>query len=301
MTSEAPLSVGVIIATKGRRECIPHLIDSLGRQTVLPKIVVISTVEKADLPEDIASLCEKSALDFQILFGPAGSACQRNLGKRLVHGKTDIILFIDDDFLLAPSWIERCARIFASDSKLVGLTGELAADGAICGGLNWEQAEEILQAALRQPEPAEKRSPVPDTYGCNMAFRATAAEDIWLDEQMGQYAWMEDRDFSIRVGRKGKLLKSSILHGVHLGIRSARTSGVKLGYSQVVNPFYLWRKGTLTFNQAALSILRPLLMNTLKSLRPEEYIDRRGRLKGNVLALRDIATGCAKPERVSKF
>jgi hypothetical protein len=39
-------------------------------------------------------------------------------------------------------------------------------------------------------------------------------------------------------------------------------------------------------------------MNVARAARPEAYVDRRGRLVGNVLALRDLVTGRMAPERI---
>jgi hypothetical protein len=39
-------------------------------------------------------------------------------------------------------------------------------------------------------------------------------------------------------------------------------------------------------------------MNVVRAGWPEAYVDRRGRLHGNVLALRDLLTGRMAPERI---
>ena len=43
---------------------------------------------------------------------------------------------------------------------------------------------------------------------------------------------------------------------------------------------------------------RNLLANLVRSLWPEPHIDRRGRLRGNVLALRHLLTGRIEPEHI---
>jgi GT2 family glycosyltransferase len=293
------LSVGVVIATKGRSHCVPSVVACLEGQTVSPAIVVFSVTEQDDLPEDMDRLCANSSLDIVTLVGPAGSACQRNAGKKRVEGLVDIVVFIDDDFLLASNWLEECAGVFANDPDIVGLNGEVVADGVITGSLSWDHAAQILREAFGKDEKEKQtQTPIRDTYGCNMAFRMGMIGDVAFDERMVLYAWMEDTDFSRRAGKKGKLVKSTRLKGVHLGISGGRTSGVRYGYSQVANPFYLWKKGSLSFSEMAVSVFKPLAMNVLKSLRPEAHIDRRGRLKGNALALQDIITLRDKPERV---
>jgi len=39
-------------------------------------------------------------------------------------------------------------------------------------------------------------------------------------------------------------------------------------------------------------------MNMVRALWPEPYVDRRGRLLGNVVALRDLVTGHMDPTRI---
>jgi hypothetical protein len=48
-------------------------------------------------------------------------------------------------------------------------------------------------------------------------------------------------------------------------------------------------------------ITRNLLANHIKSLRPEPYIDRRGRLYGNWVGIMHLATGRADPARMLRY
>ena len=129
-----------------------------------------------------------------------------------------------------------------------------------------------------------------DLYGCNMACRMSAVGDASFDERLVLYGWMEDKDFSRTVGRKGRLVESGTMAGVHLGIKSGRTPGKKYGYSQVVNPWYLHKKGMLSAGEAGSKILRPVLMNAARSIRPEKHIDRRGRLGWELFVVDDAST-----------
>jgi hypothetical protein len=72
---------------------------------------------------------------------------------------------------------------------------------------------------------------------------------------------------------------------------------VLLGYSQIANPLYLVRKGTVPPRFAFNLALRNLVANAVKSPRPEPNVDRFGRLRGNLIALVDIARGRSHPRR----
>jgi hypothetical protein len=85
---------------------------------------------------------------------------------------------------------------------------------------------------------------------------------------------------------------------VHLGVKRGRQTGVRLGYSQIANPLYLTAKRSLRGDSALALILRNLAMNLVGSLRPEPYVDRRGRLIGNLAGLRDLVVLRLDPEKV---
>lgn len=94
------------------------------------------------------------------------------------------------------------------------------------------------------------------------------------------------------------MVRTNYFGGVHLGVKSGRTSGTRLGYSQIANPIYLVAKGTMRRSPAAKMALTNFIANLVKSPVPEAYIDRRGRLKGNLLALIDVLRGANHPTRI---
>ncbi|WP_428378250.1 glycosyltransferase family 2 protein [Lichenicoccus sp.] len=145
--------------------------------------------------------------------------------------------------------------------------------------------------------------PIFNGYGCNMALRLEPLirHRLRFDERLPLYAWFEDVDLTRRLGRHGRIVKLPSARGVHLGIKLGRTSGTRLGYSQVANPIYLARKGVYPWFRVLRDLSRHLLVNCVKSIRPERYIDRRGRLRGNARALRDLLRGRLRPERILDF
>ena len=84
-----------------------------------------------------------------------------------------------------------------------------------------------------------------------------------------------------------------------MGVKSGRVAGDRLGYSQVVNPIYMLRKGTMTFSQVAGQIFRNIMSNLARAAKPEPFIDRRGRLRGNLRGFADVLRGRLEPERAA--
>jgi hypothetical protein len=133
------------------------------------------------------------------------------------------------------------------------------------------------------------------------------AHALRFDERLPLYAWQEDVDLSRRLAPFGGppfggIVNVGAAKGVHLGVKVGRGKGVRLGYSQVANPLYLSGKRTgYPLARALKHIARNLAMNVARSMAPEPYVDRRGRLLGNMLAIRDLAIGRMAPERILQF
>jgi hypothetical protein len=82
-----------------------------------------------------------------------------------------------------------------------------------------------------------------------------------------------------------------------MGAKNGRVSGQRLGYSQIANPLYMLRKGTMTLVKVADHILCNMASNFGRAAWPEPFVDRRGRVRGNLLAIWDVLRGRLEPER----
>lgn len=293
------MNVAVILATKGRPDVVRALVANLRQQTSAPDMLIVSACD----PHDIAGVVEASP-SARTVFGPAGLPHQRNTGLAALPQSIDIVVFFDDDFIPSRFWIERVRAIFAEHRGIAVVTGRVLADGGKTAGIPWTQGLETVakaDAAEAAPMPAfafeENHSP----FGCNMAFRRSAIGDLRFDERLVLYGWQEDTDFGARVRHYGRMVRTDVVWGVHLGIKGGRVPGRKLGYSQIVNPWYLVRKGTMTPASALRLAARNVVANSVRSLYPEPYIDRVGRLRGNLLGLWDIVCGRWRPERATEL
>ncbi|GJE62605.1 hypothetical protein MPOCJGCO_4738 [Methylobacterium trifolii] len=108
-------------------------------------------------------------------------------------------------------------------------------------------------------------------------------------------------DFSRQIAPYGRIVRVPASRGVHLGIKSGRQSGLRLGYSQIANPIHLMRKGTCSYRKALYLMCRNVAANLSRCPRPEPYVDRLGRCLGNLRAAFDIITGRLDPARILSF
>jgi GT2 family glycosyltransferase len=209
------------------------------------------------------------------------------------------VLFLDDDFLPAPDYLAVTARILADHPGAVVTTGTVIADGANGPGIGVEAGRAML-GADRPPADLFAVAPHFNGYGCNMALRLKPMRDhaLRFDENLPLYGWYEDLDLTRRLGAHGAILRLAGARGVHLGTKTGRVAQLRLGYSQVANAIYLARKGSYPWSHAIPSFLRHLAKNAVRSLNPEPWADRRGRLRGNLIALADLLRGRMHPLRV---
>ncbi|MDR6385443.1 glycosyltransferase family 2 protein [Paraburkholderia caribensis] len=288
--------VAIVIATKGRPDAIPNALAFLARQTLRPCVVILSATNEADIGE-------KYPTPFPVMriFGPAGLPAQRNRALDALPADIDVVVFFDDDYAPCRDWIEQCVRMFESNPTVLGVSGNTVQDGSKGCPLTWGNASRIVADAESAESAPHALTPCISLYGCNMACRMNAMSGLHFDERLVLYGWLEDKDFSCRLASRGPIVRCAQMRGVHLGIASGRVSGKRFGYSQVVNPNYLRRKGEMSRSEAVRYIARALVMNALKSLRPEPHLDRQGRLIGNVLGLIAIVSGSGDPEQAAKL
>jgi GT2 family glycosyltransferase len=291
----ARLKIVVGIATSGRREILSHTIGLLARQTRLPDYLIVCPANSDDVD---ASVLARFPAPTAIVTGALGSSAQRN---RILFEAidADIVVFFDDDYFGCIDYLARIEQLFTDNPDVVAATGRPLEDGATGPGLSVEHALAAVSNAKEQP-PGVAIEATYGAYGCNMAFRLHPVRNyaVLFDENLPLYGWQEDIDFSRSLAPHGRIVQYEALRGVHLGNKRGRTSGVRFGYSQVANPVYLVKKGTLSSAYARPMVIRNIFANLLRFFWPEAWVDRKGRLRGNILALIDIARGRVTPSRI---
>jgi GT2 family glycosyltransferase len=287
------MRIAIGIATRGRAAILGEVLADLAKQSRAPDRLLVCHVDA----NDIADLPARFA-DAEFIVAPAGLPRQRNAILDAI-GDCDAVLFLDDDFLAAPDYLAATERVFEAHPDCVVATGTVIADGAKGPGISVADGRALLAADRYGGDPLAV-APHFNGYGCNMALRLASLREHGLrfDEQLPLYGWYEDLDLTRRLGAHGAILRLAGARGVHLGSKSGRVPGRKLGYSQVANAIYLARKGSYPWNRALRSAARHLAMNAARAGFPEAHVDRYGRLRGNLIALGDLLRGRMHPMRV---
>lgn len=282
------MKLGLVIASHGRPDILQKVLTHLLAQTRIPDEIIISAV----VPADVAEVSHPSV---KTVFGSAGLTSQRNRGISCLIDAADIIAFIDDDFVVSSDYFSKLEIIFDEDETIIGINGHVIADGAKSAGFTFDEGIRMAEKYGSQTVAPVTRD-ITGAYGCNMAFRTSGIGELRFDERLPLYGWQEDLDFCGALNGRGRIVRTNRAWGVHLGTKGGKGSEIRLGYSQIVNPAYIATKGNMPLTYAARLISRNFLANIVRSVYPESYVDRRGRLRGNLIGIFHLLKGRLTPE-----
>ncbi len=287
--SSNPHSVVVILASAGRAELLADVIRDLSSQTIDFTLVI-------SVPND-ESLPPADLLADAVVVKSSGLAAQRNAGLDAVPG-AEFVFFFDDDAVVRSDYLERGVAFFREHPEFNGITGRVLLDGATGSEIERDAAERAITQSLTEPIGHQFRVSS-ELYGCNFGFRPSAAGGERFDSRLPLYSWLEDHDFARRLMRHGSLAKVEDCVIVHLGTKSGgRTAHARLGYSQMMNPAYLYRSGSFPLRLAVHETIYRVGKNVVRAAWGPERAWRRERLRGNLLAAGDIIRGRLTPERI---
>jgi GT2 family glycosyltransferase len=290
--AQTVITTALVLASAGRPELLAEAIATCSAQDDAGFRGVISVPDEQSLPAD------RSLLDgWQVVTGTRGLAAQRNVALDALAGEADVVAFFDDDAVLRADYLATAVRFLDEHPAVLGLTGRVLLDGANAAEIDRETAQQELDRSLRHRTGAWR--PTRELYGCNFVVRMSAVPQLRFDARLPLYSWLEDHDFARRLMRHGMLANVDDCVIVHRAAASGgRTSHVRLGYSQVMNPAYLTRKGSFPLWLSAEQVFRPVAMNVARSVAGPEKRWRRERLRGNRIAAWDIVRGRISPERI---
>ena len=287
-------TVAVVLASANRAPLLADVLRDIRAQTLQPDHLVVSVPDTASLPPvDDLGECQ--------VVHASGLAAQRNAGVDAVP-HADLVFFFDDDAVVRSDYLERGVEHFARNPGVVGLTGNVLCDGAAVEEIGREDALGSLRRSEASVVSTATKRRRRTLYGCNFAYRPAPADKIRFDDRLPLYSWLEDHDFARRLMRSGELIWAADCVIVHRGAKSGgRQAHRRLGYSQVMNPAYLYSTGSFPLWLALWEVFRPTAKNVVQSAAGEHRVWRRERLCGNAMAARDVLARRFTPERIREI
>jgi GT2 family glycosyltransferase len=295
MTS--PLRIVVGIATYRRRDVLSDTLRALHAQTRRPDRILISTTQPEDVDAQVAADVEA-----EIFVSEPGLCRQRNILLNELENTgdaADVIVFFDDDFIPRSDYLANVESLF-SEPDIASATGTLVGDDTRGPGFSLEEADRRIAQSHAVLQDSHLKD-VHSVYGCNMALNYHLIRDRQLrfDERLALYGWLEDLDFSRRLSTNSRIVESPQLTGVHRAVKSGRVSGYRLGFSQIMNPLYLAQKKVVPWRWALTRAGKNALANFAGCFCPNPYMDRPGRLRGNLTAFWHLLQGKLSPEDIA--
>src|SRR6266481_1615639 len=293
--------ISVVIASKGRPGFVSETIENLRRQTLKPKEIIIVVPSIEDLPT------KQLGDDVRCIVGPLGLTAQRNKGIEAIPTSIKYVGCFDDDFELKADYLEQAVAFLDANVSVVGISGRILVDG----GVSREEAKKLITSYKPVESPrgiffSQGKHHI--LYGCNMIIRRAVLSYEKFDENLPFYSYGEDYDLSIRLERYGLIGRFHGCIGVHLETPGGRVREVLRGYSFVANNWYFLKKGVMHLPRLkawvrfwVICFGKSTLTSLWNLLKGDRSLDWGGRLKGQLLALKDIFLGCCHPGRIKEM
>jgi GT2 family glycosyltransferase len=293
--------ISVVIASKGRPDAVTETIECLQRQTLKPQEIIVVVPSPGDLPTN------QRGENVKYIVGPHGLTVQRNRGIAAISNETPYVGCFDDDFELKEDYLEQAVAFMNATASIIAFSGKVAANGNI----NRDEATALL-ANYKSPGGSRGRffskGKHHILFGCNMIIRRSILNYEQFDENLPYYSYGEDYDLSIRLERYGLIGRFDGCVGVHLETPGGRVREELRGYSFVANNWYFLRKGVMHLPLViawtrfwSMCVGKSIFVSLCNMLKGNRSLDWRGRLKGHLLALRDIFLGRCDPGRIKEL
>jgi glycosyltransferase involved in cell wall biosynthesis len=293
--------ISIVIASKGRPDAVSETIDCLHRQTLKPHEIIIVVPSQGDLPT------KQWGEKVKYIVGPHGLTTQRNKGIAAISNEIPYVGCFDDDFELKEDYLEQAVAFMNAIASIVAISGKVAANGSI----SREEATALLASYKSQGSSRGRffsKGKHHILFGCNMIIRRSILNYEHFDENLPFYSYGEDYDLSIRLERYGLIGRFDGCVGVHLETPGGRVREELRGYSFVANNWYFLRKGVMHLPLViawtrfwSMCVGMNIVVSFCKLLQGNRSLDWKGRLKGHLLALRDIFLGRCHPGRIKEL
>ena len=280
MTPETPPQLAFIVATKDRPDEIRTLMKSLVSQSRRPDELIIA--DGSDVPLDEASLRTDSFPVKYLRLRPPSASRQRNAGLDSVNPGINLIGFLDDDVVLEPDAVEnmmefwrKCPEdvggvsfnllnhppLYAADLKSLPLAERL--------GLYSRERGRVLpsgfQTMIGHVDETVFVRWLPTTASI---WRKDVFSTFSFDGWYQGYSYLEDLDFSYRVGKSYRM---AVLAGAgyrHYPAPGGRGSGYQFGAREVLHRLHFVAKHSeLSGMKCLLGLGVRFLMNLIMSVR----------------------------------
>jgi GT2 family glycosyltransferase len=266
------LKIVFVVATKDRPAELARLLLSLAGQERRPDgVIVVDGGETS-----VADVLDRPGLgDLSLRYTrcrPPSAARQRNRGIALIPPEVDLVGFLDDDAVLAPGAMSTMMGFWETASADIGGAQFNMINHPPIFAAGLKRLPFVAALGLYSGNPGDVLpsgfqvmvGPVAETVyvrwlgsGASIWRRPVFAAESF-DEWFEGYSYLEDLDFSFRVGKRYRLAVVGGADYEHLPAGEGRGGGFRFGRREAVNRLYFVTKNP------ELSRLRCILTLSLR-------------------------------------
>jgi len=246
--------ISFVVATKDRPEELIRMWRSLRSQSRVPDEVII--VDSSARPSTLVGPQAAPPVLRYIRTAVASATRQRNLGLDAVGPDTDLIGFLDDDVVLEEGAVEEMLRFFeTADAGVGGAAFNMANHPPLdwpvlkrsrlaeALGLYARRGGAVTASGFQTMIGPLARTEWTDWLPSGASvWRKDVLRDCRFDEWFGGYSYLEDLDFSYRVGKSYKLAVVAGARYLHLQAPGGRGGGYAFGLREVLNRVHFVKK-----------------------------------------------------------
>ncbi len=289
--------IALIIATKDRPEQLGHLLRSLRDQTLLPEQIIIVDSGQKSLKTVIESF---HILPIQYVHHLTPSATkQRNIGIDNVRSDITLVGFLDDDVELESDALKKMLHHWENTSPIIaGIAFNLENHPLPLAfqlksltlteklGLYSKKSGVILPSAFQTMiGRVNKNSFVQWLPTTAVVWRKDILKNYRFDEWFHGFSYLEDLDFSYRIGKKYRLMVLENARYYHYPDLDKKWNDYNFGKKEVANRVYIVRKfPEFSLQKCYLGLLMRTSINFISFLR-EGKIKYLKRTAGNIIEL----------------
>jgi len=295
------MRLGLVIPTKDRPNSLRRLLESIAQQSVLPEQLIVV--------DGSASPVEPLLAAFPILpsryvrVQPPSLTRQKNVGIAALDSSISHVGFLDDDLMLEKGALEAMRVFWQQVPPQVGGAGLTLLPPDPARGL-WVKEFFLLDdresgRLLRSGYNTALR-PSPTVYatqwlrGGASVWRREVVEAFRFDEWFSGYSYLEDVDYSLRVGREYTLMMVPGARAWHEDGPTTWRGQFQWGVWQVTNRLHLVRKHPeFSAPWCAWSLVGQFLLNATVGL-----VHQGGggplRVLGNLAGVVNVAVGLGR-------
>ncbi len=272
------MNFSLIICTYKRPKALLTLLQSVKQQTLYPNAILIVDGSPDDFTKETLTQHSFQNLNyFKVEEKDRGLTKQRNYGLARVSEDSEVVCFLDDDTVLAPTYFEVIIRTYQDYPEALGV------GGYITNEVIWQQVgvnyvarvNEFYYDGWKRKEssrfvwrkklgldsdvppgcspafshgrsvgflpPSGKTYRVEQLMGGVSSFRKTVFEQFQFSTYFEGYGLYEDADFTLRVSKVGPLYLNTAAQLEHHHDAAGRPNQYAYGKMVVRNGWYVWR------------------------------------------------------------